>query len=63
MVNYLKKLSKQRSTWGGLSTLLVTAGYVFGEAATGGLLGGSIALIGAVSGVLEAVRDESAPND
>jgi len=58
MKNHLKKLSGQRSTWGGLATLLVTAGYVAGEAATGGLLGGSIALIGGVSGLLETLRDE-----
>lgn len=58
MTKYLKKLSTQRSTWGGLSTLLVTAAYAAGEAATGGLLGGGIALVGGISGLLETLRDE-----
>lgn len=55
----LVKYVKQRSTWQGLSTLALTVGYVAGEAATGGLLGGAIALFGAVSGLVETLSDDS----
>ncbi|RQW61038.1 hypothetical protein [Vibrio viridaestus] len=57
------KRLKQPSTWKGLSTLAVTAGYVAGEVATGGLLGGVLALIGAVTGLHDTLRDEDKAND
>lgn len=58
-MNKFFKLLGQRSTWQGLATLGLTVGYVAGEAATGGLLGGAIALVGAASGLVETLTDDA----